>query len=149
VSLTPSQPCPVSPRVDPNPAGFGNARGTGPVYAAGGSRGVRTLNKILWAADPVFQGAILIRGFRLDGEGVLLFDAANVNHPAFPPITVQVGTPVRDHALYPELALSETGTPTGAPWRAWPSYTYAAAPGCYAWQVDGSSFTELIITQFL
>ncbi len=149
-SLTPGQPCPVSPLVDPNPAVFGKARGTGPVYAVGGTRlGARALNKVLWEADPVYQGAILIRGFRLDGEGVLLFDAAGGNHPAFPRITVQVSNPVRDYAVYPELALSEAGTPTGAPWRGWPSYTYAAAPGCYAWQVDGSSFTELIITQIL
>jgi hypothetical protein len=27
----------------------------------------------------------------------------------------------------------------------WPSGTYVATPGCYAWQVDGLGFTELII----
>jgi hypothetical protein len=47
--------------------------------------------------------------------------------------------------LVPELALEEPGTSPGGSWRSWPSYTYAAMAGCYAWQVDGANFTELIV----
>jgi len=51
----------------------------------------------------------------------------------------------REVALNPELDLLEAGTPTGVPWRGWPSYTYAAAAGCYAWQVEGTSFSQTTI----
>jgi len=30
-------------------------------------------------------------------------------------------------------------------WREWPSYTYVPAVGCFAYQVDGTSFSEVIV----
>ena len=49
--------------------------------------------------------------------------------------------------LYPELDFLEShsifpNVPAG--WRMWPSGTYVASPGCYAWQVDGVGFSEII-----
>jgi hypothetical protein len=35
------------------------------------------------------------------------------------------------------------GLPAG--WRFWPAFTYAPTAGCYAWQVDGSTFSQVIV----
>lgn len=35
--------------------------------------------------------------------------------------------------------------PNSSDWRALPSGTYVRAPGCYAYQVDGFGFSEVIV----
>lgn len=118
--------------------------GDGPVYAVAGQRvksSPTNSNKVLWVADPAYTGPIRIRGGQLDGDGKLLLGGPLHNYWSGQPVTVGRDT------LYPELDLLEPGTPTGAPWRAWPSNTYIATPGCYAWQVDGLGFTEIIPIQ--
>ena len=78
----------------------------------------------------------------LDGNGDLLLGGPLHNY--------WLGQPVKHISgfdLYRELDLLESGTPTGAPWRAWPSETYIAKAGCYAWQVDGLGFIEIITIQ--
>jgi hypothetical protein len=38
------------------------------------------------------------------------------------------------------------GSPGEEPgWREWPSYIYVPAPGCFGYQVDGTSFSEVIV----
>jgi hypothetical protein len=112
------------------------------VYAVAG-QGVRssstTGNKVLWVADPAYAGPIRIRGGQLDGDGVLLLGGSLHNYWSGQPVKR-----VAQSDLYPELDLIEAGTPTGEPWRAWPSDTYVATPGCYVWQVDGLGFTQVI-----
>jgi hypothetical protein len=98
-------------------------------------------NKVAWAADPSYSGPLRIRGGRIDGAGQLLLDTYD---------NMWLGTPVKTvdgSNLAPELDLLEShstfpNVPPG--WRMWPSGTYVATPGCYAWQVDGLGFTELI-----
>ena len=102
--------------------------------------------KILWVAAPSYQGPVLIRGFRLDGEGYLLFDAANGNHSTQPFVFEPVPNPPGRWRMNPELDFNDPGTPSGAPWRAWPSYTYAPTAGCWAWQAEGIGFSETVVT---
>lgn len=143
--LVPGQTCPRSSPRQTDPEGFGLGLGDGPVYAVAGQRvksSLTTGNKVLWVADPVYAGPIRIRGRQLDGDGDLLLGGPLHNY--------WLGQPVKRISgfdLYRELDLLESGTPTGAPWRAWPSETYIATPGCYAWQVDGLGFTEIITIQ--
>jgi hypothetical protein len=121
---------------------LGNALGNAPVYVFSGEIvGSGHSNKVAWAADPSYSGPIRIRGGRVDGNGQLLLDAPeNYWHGA--PVKTVEGT-----HLYPELDLLEShsifpNVPQG--WRMWPSGAYVDSPGCYAWQVDGVGFSELI-----
>jgi hypothetical protein len=34
-------------------------------------------------------------------------------------------------------------------WREFPYFTFVRSPGCYAWQVDGLSFSEVIVVRML
>jgi hypothetical protein len=123
----------VSPR-------YGLAIGPGPVYPVTGAS-TATLDfvpprpdsaypagfggmKVLWVIDPAYEGPVLIRGRRLDGPGTLWF---------------QLGG---DQSALPEMQLQPATSPA---WRDWPSATLLTKAGCYAWQVDGTSFSITIV----
>jgi hypothetical protein len=128
--------CPVStPDAGVDFSAYGVARGlgTGPAYPVGMASG--TLNvgpavnfgskvwggqKVLWFVVPSYTGPVLIRGGRLDAKGDVRFEVGNV-----PP---------------KELLLPAS---KGARDRA--SYTRLEAPGCYAYQVDGTSFSTIVV----
>jgi hypothetical protein len=81
--------------------------------------------KTLWFGRPSYQGPVLIRGRRLDAPGRVVFG----------------GTPaVLDPQLPPGLTLNRTGG-----WREWPGGTWLRSPGCYAWQIDGTDFSTVIV----
>ncbi len=142
LKLEPGAECPRAHARQVN-ANFGIAIGDGPAYAAGFSAdGILNVGfpaptespfygsewsgaKVLWIVNPSYQGAVLIRGGRLDGSGLLRFET---------------GTP-------PPSELWIEAAPTAGPldWRNHPSYTRLQSPGCYMYQVDGLNFTETII----
>lgn len=143
--LAEGQPCPKSELRDPG-AHLGAGLGDGPVYAfgvnlhdlAGGHP-----SKVAWGAAPTYIGPIRIRGGRLDGVGRLLLGSFDNRWRG----TVET---IDGSDLMPELDLLEShstlpNVPAG--WRMWPSVTFVATPGCYAWQVDGVGFTEVITFQ--
>jgi hypothetical protein len=129
--------CPVSTHVRYQAAGYGGMRfGNGPVtpllaadgltpfakqsvlFRAGVAPGWGYV-KTLWFARADYTGPVLIRGRRLDGSGTLALGG---------------GIPrLRD----PQL-------PPGGR-RAWPGGTWVRSPGCYAWQIDGTSFSTVIV----
>jgi hypothetical protein len=80
--------------------------------------------KTLWFSFPSYTGPVLVRGRQLDGI-----------HP------VGMGDA-------PSTADQEWSGPTvngGEGFREWPGGTWLRAPGCYAWQVDGLSFSNVIV----
>jgi len=81
-------------------------------------------SKVLWVIAPRYSGPVLIRGRQVDGSKPLWFQLGG-NQPALP-----------------EMQLPP-GTIPG--WRAWPSATLLTKAGCYAWQVDGTSFSTVIV----
>ena len=116
---------------------YGPGIGDGPAYAAIGGDGVLTFQppatfnstawggaKVLWYFAPAVRGPVLIRGHQLDGPNELRFEEG-----ALPPA---------------ELAFSAEGADPGG-WSGRPSYTRVRAAGCYAYQVDGASFTEVVV----
>lgn len=137
--------CPQATLSRPSPD-FGYGLGDGPVYAIGGQdlrSAPSSVEKVLWAANPSYTGPIRIRGGQLDGAHNLLFESSSGNEWRGAPAKV-LQTPNGVFDLDSELDFQAPDNPTGAPWRNWPSYTYVGSPGCYAWQIDGVSFTELI-----
>lgn len=139
------QPCPTESwrpanRLSPD-FGFAPALGPGPVYpvfdvspADGvlhyGSQveGGWYFGKVLWVGDPSYHGPILVRGRQIDGPNVLGFETGP--------------NPDDELRLTTEAAGS---TPSG--WNNWATYTRVRAPGCYAYEVDGVGFSEIIVFQ--
>jgi hypothetical protein len=84
--------------------------------------------KVLWVGAPASAGPVLIRGRQLDGPRAVGFGAG--------------GVPVDEMQLLASGATSP-GEPPG--WREWPSYTRLRAGGCYGYQVDGRSFSTVVV----
>jgi hypothetical protein len=77
-----------------------------------------------WASRTVYRGWTLIRSARLDGPGRALVE---LQLPDGPAISDAVAVNVQ------------------ADWQYWAGGTEVTNPGCYAYQVDGTSFTEVIV----
>lgn len=117
--------------------GISSPLGPGPAYPGIGSpAGVASLkddlvkqgwylHKTLWAISPHYRGPVLIRGGRIDGPGGLRFN----------------------FRLTRELKLHKLPSKTKGRWRYLPSHTALRGPGCFAVQVDGSSFSRVIVFQ--
>jgi len=81
---------------------------------------------VRWIATPAYAGPLLIRGQRLDGPGSLRFGGGNTQA---------------------ELAMPAVSALQGPDWRVWGwgQPMVVGAPGCYAVQVDGTDFSEVIV----
>jgi hypothetical protein len=80
--------------------------------------------KVLWVVSPRYKGAVLIRGRQLNGSNEVRFDLG----------------------LFPadKLKIGPGGGTVSSPWRDFPTYTRLRAGGCFAYQVDGDGFREII-----
>jgi hypothetical protein len=91
---------------------------------------VNSLDKIGFYSVPEHHGVILIRGRQLDGVNQVLFhDPAGSTAL----VVMTVPGPQGMVALTAELSVVV------------PTYVYVPASGCYAWQVDGAEFSEVIV----
>ena len=88
--------------------------------------------KVLWFVLPSYRGPVLIRGARLDGNSLVRFQDGNV-----PP--AQLTIPVYTRGGQPGGVTPPAGT------RYLPSYTRLLGPGCYAYQIDGTTFSRVIV----
>lgn len=124
-------------------AQFGAAQGPGPIYPVGpGPHGVLSIaaptsqgslypagwdgQKVLWIAAPAYTGPVLIRGIQLGGNSPVAFQLGD-------------GSPALPDMQFPPQNASATG------WRNWPSATLLKTPGCYAWQIDGTTFSTVVV----
>jgi hypothetical protein len=79
-----------------------------------------------WIGDPAYTGPALIRGRQLDGPHRLGFGRWKIP--------------------YSEMQLAPgKGDPHAGGWRGWGGYARFRAAGCYGVQVDGTSFSEVIV----
>jgi hypothetical protein len=82
-----------------------------------------TGNTVLWIVGPQYRGPILVRGRQLDAPFWVGFDR---------------GVGVRPYA---ELHLRGDGRA----WRDYPSFTRVRGAGCFAYQIDGTTFSRVIV----
>lgn len=121
---------------------FAPAQGNGPLYPVGAAVALSFIypvqpkqewypsdwsgNKIAWTARKGFRGRVLIRGRQVDGAHELRFGDGQL--PA------------------KEMRLTAAADDVGEDgWYQHGSTTRVRAPGCYAWQVDGTSFSYVIV----
>lgn len=138
----PGQRCPTSRGTPFNTAAFGGAaQGTGPVRVIDGStrRGIAELInptsvppwlglKTLWVSLPAYQGPFVIRAMRLGRPGPVALGEG----PVVGPLLVPPGPTLNSF-------------PPG--WRTVPGGLWVKSPGCYAWQVDGLGFSQIIVVR--
>jgi hypothetical protein len=87
--------------------------------------------KVLWFVAPRYRGRLLIRGGRLDGPDLVRFQWGVMPSTE---LRIQRGD-FRTRAIGVRLVGQ----------RMLPSITRVRAPGCYAYQIDGSSFSRVIV----
>jgi hypothetical protein len=115
--------------------------GTGPVYAfavdgvpAGHLPVVESYRdakgwvgqKSPWLIAPDYHGPVLVRGARIDGTGEMRFAFGTGQH-------------LRTLRVAAHSGQQRNG------WRVIPSLTLVRKPGCYAYQVDGTTFSQVIV----
>jgi hypothetical protein len=146
-TLSSGAACPVS-RVDARVPWMqinifgGTGIGRGPVYPGLGSRsgllyatrdeqygGPWFGEKVFWYVLPSYRGPVLIRGRRLDGPESVGFNGAKL--PA-PELRISRGETV-----------SWSGQPPGS--RGVPSGVRILTAGCYGFQIDGTSFSRIVV----
>jgi len=128
------------------PWAFGLAVGTGPAYLAIGPDAVVNLGGPLavpqddgsyrfetrWLVHPDYAGPLLIRARHLNGSGPVLLAGRGMS-PA-EELILGIGT-------------GEASNQDGLQWRSWPATITVPGPGCYALQVDGVDFRDVLVLQ--
>lgn len=149
-ALAPGMACPAAQGQVVQP-GLGPAIGDGPAYIVGmGTDGVlhatgpaaHGSGSATWGGQftmfviaPSYRGPVLARGHQLDGSGALLFNGGLDQLNGF-----DQTTPV----LLSQLRLD--GSPAfGVPWPNFPALVRMQAPGCYGIQLDGDTFSEVVV----
>ena len=83
--------------------------------------------KVVWASTPgEYEGPVIVRVDRIDGVG-----------------RGHVRLAHEPNALPGSAVLFAVGD-TAADW---PAFTYVSGPGCYAYQLDGRTFTQALVFQ--
>jgi hypothetical protein len=133
--IDPGGTCARSPVGHVSPK-FGIALGAGPAFPipfpdgtlhfdGGRTEGGWIYAKVLWVAAPRYRGPVLVRGRQMDGTNWLGFERGA--HPLA------------------ELQLPPLTQGSAARWRDFASYTRVRGAGCYAYQVDGRSFSRVLV----
>ena len=149
-TFDPGAACPAAPGRTVNQA-FGPAIGDGPSYIVGmGTDGVlhataptpHGTGSSTWGSQfalfiiaPSYHGPVLARGHQLNGPNPLLFNGGLDQMSGFDQTTPILLTQLR----------MEGNPAYGAPWPTFASYLRMQAPGCYGIQLDGDTFSELVI----
>lgn len=149
-SIEPGEACPAtgsSATLD----NIGPVLGDGPIYPAFlGLDGVFTLGidmsgnepvriderdwwgkKTLWLSDDSYAREALVRGGSVDQKGEMIFWTVGGGYDSALRLTVEPWV--------------SGGSPSG--WREWNGGAFFTEPGCYAYQIDGEGFTDVVVVE--
>jgi hypothetical protein len=133
-AVQPGSACPVTP-VAYRKVDVANPRGHGPFYLGGPMpQGHFPWNKTVWVLADGARGPVLFRGGRIDGTGSLTFSGNPADH-SDTGVTLSSGDGVS--ATFYERVI-DPGAKDAL-------YVFPATTGCYALQVDGASFEDVIV----
>jgi hypothetical protein len=130
--------------------------GPGPAYLSGTtSLYPGAFDNEVWLVEPAYKGPVLVRGGQVNGAGVVSFQqpitfpdggfsSAGSPPPGLPVATVNIQG--SETAFYNELDLPAAlpADPDGY-WRMFFARTHIETPGCYAIQIDGLTFSVVIV----
>ena len=132
--------CPASPGV--------TSLGPGPVYVTGQSEWYSAGQAVVLSVDSSYSGPVLVRGSELGGGGLLGITLADQS----PTVTGNFAAKESSHSVTAVSAVhtadgglelqADLGTPSS---RAWSGVLSTDGPGCFGLQVDGSTFTEIVV----
>jgi hypothetical protein len=149
--------CPITPSHDLHPVvtvgkgGPGFGFGPGPAYLSGIVQLYPgAFDNEVWMIDATYRGPVLVRsGHAVSFQEPITFPGGGFSsagppppNPAVASVTID-GTPI---AFYSELDLpaADPSYPTNS-WRLFFARTHIDAPGCYAFQLDGLTFSVVIV----
>ena len=106
----------------------------------------------LWFAMPSYSGPYVVRGARLGTRAPVAVQPSNQGlGPGQGPLVVRAGptadtyyTNWRTKRVRDPVSGRPVTTQVGYGYRTVPGSTWVRSPGCYAWQVDGRGFSEII-----
>lgn len=150
-SLQPGESCPATAGATVSNSFFGGvALGSGPVRVLIVNRGDLIQGRAvlgfatdtpgwfalqtLWFAIPGYNGPFVVRAKRLGSNG---------------PIEVQPGRTGQEPGSGPLVVPAGPTLNTDSGFRTIPGSTWVTSAGCYAWQVDGRNFSEVIVVDAL
>lgn len=120
--------------------------GLGPGYLSGQIAWYSNGQVAILMVDPRYPGPLLVRGVQLGGEPSTItlagFDAALpmiVDKERMHGVNVVTAVPMSSAGLFLEAV------PPSSFWRASIGTLSTAGPGCFGLQMDGDTFTELIV----
>jgi hypothetical protein len=140
--LTSTASCPASPEAP----GYGF--GAGPVYLSGQSGWYSGGQVAILMVDSKYAGPLLVRATQLGGAGTSQITLADLPATDLAGIAAKEGqhsVTVVSAAHTPEGGLqlqADLGSPSSRAWFGWLS---TRGPGCFALQVDGAAFSEVIV----
>ena len=88
-------------------------------------------NKVRWVVAPTYTGPLLVRGGRLDSTGTVIFP--EVDHSG----EIRIAT---------DPSVNRPDSSVNG-WRDHPGAINVDGPGCYGLQVDGMSFTQIVVLE--
>jgi hypothetical protein len=146
--LTSTASCPASPMVNLGNTAPNYGFGAGPVYLSGQSGWYSGGQAAFLMVDSRYAGPLLVRAAQLGGAGTSQITLADVP----PTDLVNVAAKESQHSV---ALVSAVHTPEGGlelqadlqspSWRAWFGRLSTSGPGCFAIQLDGATFSEVIV----
>ncbi len=158
-TISPGAPCPVTQPVGlppnrvysksswidwtgPGPVYVGNLAFRGKPYPARyESTPIRGWypGKLLWVSTPAYRGPILVRGRQLGGPNGIRFGGLENRPAGIPEFAEGRLVPSKNNQEYLNPGLRPSG------WHSWAATVFFRAPGCYAIQMDGLAFSEVVV----
>lgn len=146
--LTSTASCPASPEVNMGNTAPNYGFGAGPVYLSGQSGWYSGGQVAILMVDSTYAGPLLVRAAQLGGAGTSQITLADL-----PPTDLaNIAAKESQHSV---VVVSAVQTPEGGlelqadlgspSWRAWFGRLSTSGPGCFALQLDGAAFSEVIV----
>jgi hypothetical protein len=138
--------CPASPMV--NSGKMASGFGAGPVYLSGQSGWYSGGQTAVLMVDSAYTGPLLVRAFQLDGAGTAQITLADLPPTDLVSIAAKESrdsVTVVSAVHRPEGGLELAADPGSPSWRAWFGRLSTSGPGCFALQLDGAAFSEVIV----
>lgn len=122
--------------------------GSGPVYLSGQMSWYAGGQAAILMVDPKYSGPLLVHASRLgDGRSTITLAEENLSPDALAGLVIkerQHGASVASAIPTADGGLELPGVTQSPFWRAWFGRLSTSGPGCFALQVDGSTFHEVI-----